>query len=269
LGWVPFKLSGIRIKGDKVRYQGRWYRFWKSREIEGTVKAGSFSQDSQGHWYVNFQCEVPTQPETDSIQPVGIDLGLKDIAVLSIGESLVRENMTNKYAAKLAKAQRAHKDRLVTKIHAKIKNTRKDWAHKQTTALVKKYGSIFVGNVSPVVQKQTKNAKSVSDAGWGMFKSMLAYKAIALGVEYKVVNEAYTTVTCGCCHQHTGPRGPTGLSIREWDCPNCGEHHNRDVNAAQNILAVGLGVSLANPPRISSSHAVVRKDSGHGVEERV
>lgn len=82
-------------------------------------------------------------------------------------------------------------------------------------------------------------AKSVSDASWADFKTMLAYKAIALGVDFKEVNESFSTVTCSSCLKRTGPSGLSGLGVREWACSACGSIHERDVNAATNILRIG------------------------------
>ena len=82
-------------------------------------------------------------------------------------------------------------------------------------------------------------AKSVYDSGWATLKTMLAYKAIPLGVVFKVVNENYSSVTCSVCFERSGPRGLSGLGVREWYCSACGTDHDRDVNAAQNILRFG------------------------------
>lgn len=92
--------------------------------------------------------------------------------------------------------------------------------------------------MSPSKLKGTRMAKSVSDASWADFKSMLAYKAIALGVDYHEVNEMFSTVTCSTCLKRTGPSGLSALGVREWTCA-CGATHNRDVNAASNILRFG------------------------------
>lgn len=238
LGWIPFNCIGISIKVDVITYNGVKFRFWNSRQIEGVIKSGSFSQDSRGRWYVNFHCEVPVQNGFRSPIAVGIDLGLKTIATLSDGRTLKRENITNKYADQLAMAQRAKKKRLTKTIHAKIKNVRKDWNHKQTTNIINSYDTIVVGNVSSSKLKKTRMAKSVSDAGWADFKRMLAYKAIALGVQYKEVNESFSTVTCSVCFERTGPSGLSALGVREWTC-KCGATHDRDVNAARNILRFG------------------------------
>jgi transposase len=83
LGWVPFKVSGIKLNGDTLTYQGRKYRCWLSRPIAGTIKTGSFSQDARGRWYVNLQCACPDSEPTNSAEAIGIDLGLKTLATLS------------------------------------------------------------------------------------------------------------------------------------------------------------------------------------------
>lgn len=239
LGWIPFKHECIcKLKGDSFIYRGKQFRFWKSREVSGRIKSGSFSQDSKGHWCINFVCDSVKAERINDKREVGIDLGLKTLVTLSDGNRISRETITAKYAEKLAIAQRARKKKRVTAIHAKIKNVRKDFNHKETTKLVNNYGKIFVGDVSPSKLKRTRFAKSVSDASWADFKSMLAYKAIALGVEYKEVKENFSTVTCSVCFKRTGPSGLSALGVREWIC-TCGATHNRDVNAAKNILRFG------------------------------
>ena len=105
---------------------------------------------------------------------------------------------------------------------------------------------IVVGNVNSPKLAKTRFAKSVLDAGWGMFRNMLRYKASRHGAEYRVVNEAFTTQTCshcGDCSTAGRPKGIAGLEIRDWKCSNCGTHHDRDRNAAQNILNLGRGVA--------------------------
>ena len=193
LGWIPFKASGVKVVNDTIRYQGRTYRFWLSRPIEGIVKMGSFSQDSRGRWYVNLTIEEADKARMKTGKQVGIDLGLKTIATLSNGKELSRENLIKAYEEKLAIAQRAGKKRQAATIHTKIKNQRKDWNHKKTTQLVRDYDYIAVGNVSSSKLKKTRMAKSVSDAGWSQFRTMLAYKAVKLGVEVKEVSENFST----------------------------------------------------------------------------
>ena len=98
---------------------------------------------------------------------------------------------------------------------------------------------MFVGDVSSTKLVKTKMAKGVLDAGWSQLKTMLEYKCNYANVVFEVVNESYTTVTCSSCQSRTGPQGLSGLRIREWTCTKCGVKHDRDVNAAKNILAAG------------------------------
>ena len=111
--------------------------------------------------------------------------------------------------------------------------------HKLSTALVEEYGAIFIGNVNASALAKTRIAKSVLDAGWNLFRTMLQYKCDDAGVWFDEVDEAYSTQTCSCCKRRTGPKGLEGLGIREWACLECGAYHHRDINAAENILAAG------------------------------
>ena len=241
LGWIPFKSVGVKVDVDTVTYNGHKFKFWLSRPIDfksgrRAVRFGSFCQDSKGHWFVNFVIEQSDVVREKTGKEVGVDLGLKTLATLSDGVEFNRANLTKKFEKQLAIAQRACKKKRATAIHAKIKNKRKDWSHKVTTAIVNVYDKVAVGNVSSSKLKKTRMAKSVSDAGWSDFKQMLAYKALRLGVEMKEVNENFSTVTCSCCGNRTGPKGQAGLRVREWICLSCGTTHHRDVNAAMNIL---------------------------------
>jgi len=240
LGWIPFKSRSIKINNDVITFHKTKYKIWKSRELIGEIKYGSFSQNSRGQWFINLYCEVPSIDKTQSKNSVGIDLGLKTTATMSDGSKIENPRILDKYIDKLSMAQRANKRKLVTKIHNKIKNIRRDFLHKETSKLTIKYNKIYVGDVSSSKLAKTKMAKSVYDVSWGTFKSMLEYKAIRLGVDFKVVKENYSTVTCSSCFKRTGPSGLGALGVREFVCINCGTTHDRDVNAATNIL-FGLG----------------------------
>lgn len=237
LGWIPFKCRALKIKIGEVILKGQHVRFWQSRPLQGTPKTGSFAQDAQGDWYVNIQCEVDSPGVPIGTAEIGIDLGLKDHATCSDGVKYTRENLTRKHEDALAMAQRAHKKRRVTAIHAKIANCRKDWAHKTSTTIVQRASLIAVGDVSPSKLAKTRMAKSVLDAGWSQLRTMLAYKALRLGITYREVNESGSTVTCSACLSKTGPSGLSCLDVREWCCMSCGTVHDRDINAAQNIFA--------------------------------
>ena len=114
--------------------------------------------------------------------------------------------------------------------------------HKFSTALVKDNAAIFVGDVASAKLVKTKMAKSTLDASWSSLKTMLEYKSHQAGIVFEEVSEAYTTQTCSCCRtiSASSPRGRAGLGIREWTCGTCGSVNDRDVNAARNILALGL-----------------------------
>ena len=240
LGWIPFKSNGIKIKGDKLVYCKQTFRFWKSREIDGKVKEGSFVQDARGRWHVCLQCEVEDKVSNAS-GAVGIDPGLKDILTLSDGVKFSRESITKKYEDRLARAQRAGKKRLAKAIHAKITNVRKDWAHKVTTKIAETYKTFCIGDVCSKKLAKTRLAKSVHDAGWHQIKSLLKYKAKRLGGDCRDTNEKFSTVTCSVCGVRSGPSGLSALGVRRWSCSSCGTEHDRDVNASRNILIAGLG----------------------------
>jgi putative transposase len=139
----------------------------------------------------------------------------------------------------LARAQRARHRNRSRAIHAKIANRRKDFLHNLSTGLVKAYGAIFVGNVNASALAKTRLAKSVLDAGWSTFRTMLLYKCADAGVWFDEVDEAFSTQTCSVCDSRAGPKGRKDLGIRGWQCTVCGAIHDRNVNAAHNILAAG------------------------------
>lgn len=242
LGWVPFTSQDITLEGDTAALRGQRFRLWLHRPVEGKVKSGNFSQDARGRWYCNLVVEV--QPKLlGGIDEVGIDLGLKTTAKCSDGPELAQATFYRDLEPKLAEAQRRKRKRQVRSIHAKIANRRRDALHKFSRDLVKRSRKITVGNISASAQAKTRNAKSVLDAGWSMLRSYLKYKCDHAQVEYKEVNEAYTTQTCSACGSINGPRGTAGLNVRQWICGDCGSRHGRDQNAAINIARLGCETS--------------------------
>ena len=249
LGWIPFKNGGAVYRNGQVKFCGLMLGLWDSYGLSKyELRGGSISQDARGRWYLNVAVEVKVTKSAGTAS-VGIDLGLKTSAVCSTGESLASRTY-RKHEPALAIAQRANKKGRARAIHAKIANVRKDAMHKFSTRLVAENAAIFVGNVSSAKLIKTKMAKSVHDAGWSMFKTMLEYKSHQAGVIFEVVNESYSTQTCSCCGviPASSPRGRAGLRIREWACSDCGAVHNRDVNAALNILARGHARLAAGIP---------------------
>jgi putative transposase len=239
LGWVPFVSRSIKIDGDGAQYLKRNFRFWRSRDIGGAIKAGSFVEDARGRWYICLQCEVADALPTGRGE-IGIDLGLKTLAVCTDGTSVSALRHYRKHEAALAVAQRAKNKRRVRAIHAKVANARRHHLHEQSTRVARENALIVVGNVNAAKLAKTRMAKSVLDAGWSMFRNQLRYKASRHGARYVEVDERNTSRTCSDCGAVSGPKGITGLGIRHWECFNCGASHDRDVNAAWNILRVGL-----------------------------
>ncbi len=245
LGWIPFKSAAIKLQGDQVLFQGKAYRFWQDRSLpeDAKIKCGSFNQDSQGRWYLNLTFETASQAAHSSPHSeIGIDLGIKEAITLSNGTAFQRPGLTKKYEVQLAAAQRAKKKKQARKIHTKIKNSRKDYYHKLTTQIAKQFAHLFVGDVNSqnIIDKEIKSlTKGTYDAAWYLIKTLLAYKAIKLGGTYNEVAENYTTQDCSACLMRCGPKGIEGLAIREWVCQHCKTPHQRDVNAARNILRIG------------------------------
>ncbi len=241
LGWIPFKKGQLKFKNGHCWFAGTYYSVWDSYGLSHyDFRSGSFSQDARGRWSLNIVVEIETQASKGTGQ-IGIDLGLKTTATCSDGTVLKRQDCYRKSEATLAKAQRARKKKQIKTIHAKIKHQRADAIHKFTHQLVNKNNLIVVGNVSSNALAKTKRAKSVLDAGWSMLKTQLDYKSKGMRSVFVEVNEAYTTQTCSCCGciSHNSPRGRAGLEIREWSCAECGTTHDRDINAAKNILRLG------------------------------
>lgn len=242
LGWVPFKSGAARWVNGQVRYAGHYFKVWDSYGLsQFSFRSGCFSQDTRGRWYFNIVVHVELQEKQTAGGQVGIDLGLKTTATCSNGEILERLDCYRNLELKLGKAQRANNKKRVKALHAKIKNTRKDAIHKFTHKITQENSLIIVGNVSSQALVKTKMAKSVLDAGWGMLKTQLEYKSVATQGVFVEVNEKYTTQTCSCCGliSQSSPKGRAGLRIREWTCAECGVTHDRDINAAKNILALG------------------------------
>lgn len=241
-GWVPFRKEQIKLVNGNIRFCKHYFKIWDSYGLENyKFKSGCFSEDSRGRWYFNICVEVEYET-TKATKTVGIDLGLKDIATTSDGDKLKAGHWYKNLEGKLKVAQRARNVKRVRAIHAKIKNRRKDAHHKWTTHLVNSYAAIFVGDVSSSKLAKTKMARGIYDAGWYQLKNQIQYKAIARGVIFEVVDEKYSTQTCSHCGaiSHNSPKGRVGLGIKEWTCPECGTAHDRDINAAKNILALGL-----------------------------
>jgi putative transposase len=246
LGWIPFKASAIQYRNGQVFLAGQPLSLWDSYGLGNyEMGAGSISEDARGRWYLNITVQCYLWPKTRKLgavksQAIGIDLGLKDLMTDSEGGKVAAQQFYRALEPKLAVAQRAGNKSRVKAIHAKIANRRKDCLHKLSTVQVREHLAIFVGNVNAQALARTSMAKSVLDAGWSAYRSMLQYKSDSAGVWFREVDETFSTQACSCCHARTGPKGREDLDVRGWTCSVCQTVHDRDGNAALNIKARGL-----------------------------
>lgn len=245
LGWVPFDQQSVKFNGKTFKFRGVHYETMHMRSFpeKSLIRGGTFSQDGLGRWYINFPIEVTPDKHPDNTgRVIGIDLGLSTLATLSTGEKYEAPQFQRRLEKKRGAAQRANKRRLARKLAIKSANQRRDYLHKISFALTAKHRTIVVGNVSSAKLARTKMAKSVYDAGWSTLRKMLSYKSIRNGGICVEVNEHYTTQTCSACGAlpEGRPTGIAGLEIRQWECGGCGAIHDRDVNAALNIVRLGL-----------------------------
>jgi len=248
LGWVPFQSQSRQISPSAVTYLGTTHRFFgtRRRPLPETTRGGCFVEDARGRWWVCFHVDVAALAQPPDVA-VGIDLGLKTLATFSTGEKIEAPRVYRLYEEKLIVAQRANNQSRVRALHAKIANVRRDHMHKWTTRIARTFRKIFVGDVSGSRLAKTRMAKSIYDAGWFISKNALRYKASRHGGMFLEVDEVstFTTQTCSTTgiRPPERPRGIAGLGVREWGCSACGEIHDRDVNAARNILALGLSAT--------------------------
>ncbi|MFF2437602.1 RNA-guided endonuclease InsQ/TnpB family protein [Streptomyces sp. NPDC058107] len=214
------------------------------------------SQDSAGRWFVSMLCDDPTvKPLSATDAAVGVDVGLNHLLTLSTGEKIANPRHERTDRARLAKAQRTlarkakgdganrKKARLkVAKIHARIADRRRDGLHKLTTRLVRENQTIVIEDLT--VRNMVKNrslARAISDAGWAEFRSLLEYKAQWYGREVIAVDRFFpSSKLCSVCGTL---QGKMPQNVRTWTCAACGTTHDRDVNAARNLLAAGRAVS--------------------------
>lgn len=229
-------------------------RFSRTIPKAAIVTTVTVSKDTAGRYFVSMLCTDQVQAKTPVESKVGIDLGLSHFAILSTGEKIAAPNTFRKNEEKLAKLQRRlakktkgsanrKKAKLkVAKLHAKIADSRKDFLHKLSTRLVNENQVIAIETLAVSnMQKNHSLAKSIADASWSEFVRQLEYKSMWYGRELVGIDRWYpSSKRCSDCG-HTVKSMP--LNVREWTCQECGTIHDRDINAARNVLAAGLAVS--------------------------
>ena len=250
-----FTNNNIKILFDENKIKLPKVKLLKAkvhRSFVGKIKSVTVSQTPSGKYFVSILVETEHIPMKTTDGIVGIDLGIKDLLITSDGEKFNNIRTTKKYEHKLAKEQRklSHKKKgsknwnkqriKVARIHEKIHNIRIDNLHKISHKLINENQVIVSENLS--VSNMVKNhnlAKAISDCGWYELTRQLTYKADWNNRQYikigRFVPSSQTCNVCGYINTKTKK-----LSIREWICPQCGTHHDRDINAAKNILKEGL-----------------------------
>ncbi len=240
LGWIPFKAAQLKRKGKSLRFAGKAIRVFEASQLEGAKwKCGCFAQDAVGDWWLCIPVERAIAPRAAKDQDVWLDLGLKDIVATSDGERLEAGRFYQDLECKIAQAQRRGHRRQAKRLHRTAARRRKDALHKFSSKVIDQYQRIFVGDVSSTKLVRTRMAKSVLDAGWGLLKTQLQYKGQQAGRSVQIVSERNTTRACSSCGALTGPAGLDMLAVRTWTCRECGDTHDRDVNAARNIRSAG------------------------------
>ena len=221
------------------------------RPTEGKIKTCTIKKTPTGKWFVSFSCELERQALPELSASIGIDAGLLSFITLSSGEKVdnprffkTEEKALARVQRRLSKQEKGSRERrrqrkVVALRHERIKNKRKDFTHKLSHGLVHAYGVIAIEDLN-INNMQRDNFtclnKSIADAAWRSFFDMLCYKAECAGRTVLKVNPAYTSQTCSRC----GYRQKLKLSNRHFKCPCCALSLDRDTNAAQNILSLGL-----------------------------
>ncbi|TVZ02490.1 transposase [Trebonia kvetii] len=220
-----------------------------SRPLPAAPTSVTLTRDAAGRYFVSFVVEVTPRPLPETDRECGIDLGLSHFAVMDDGTKVTAPKFWRRAERKLKTAQRdlsrkqkgsknREKARVrVARAHAHVADARRDFHHKLSTQVIRETQAVTVEDLAVRGLARTRLAKSVYDAGWSAFVSMLEYKATLYGRQFRKTGRFEpTSQVCSACGVKDGPKP---LGVREWQCAACGMVHDRDVNAARNIAALG------------------------------
>jgi putative transposase len=251
-----FTMRGGELRLAKTSAPLRFVWSWPDVNVTSLKPAMVIvSREPDGRWYVTFTIDTADPdllPEAGNA--VGVDLGVKDFAVTSDEERITNPRHLERkarnlarYQRRMARCQRGSANRVkakakVARAHRKVRNARRDFLHRASTRLVRSAGTIVIEDLA--VKNMVRNrhlARVISDCGWGEFRRQLEYKCERAGRHLIVIDRWYpSSKTCSACGHLLAE---LSLSTRYWTCPSCGSWHERDINAAKNILAAGLAVS--------------------------
>ncbi len=257
--------SAFSLRGGELRLAktDAMLRFvWSWPEVDVTALNPTMvivSREPDGRSYVTFTTDASDpEPLQETGRAVGIDLGVTDFAVTSGGEKIANLRHLERKACRLARyqrrlarcrkgsANRAKAAATVARAHRKVRHARRDFLHRASTRLVRSADTIFIEDLNVCGMVRNRHlARAIADCGWGEFRRQLEYKCKRYGRDLVVIDRWYpSSKTCSACGHLLAD---LSLSARHWRCPSCGTRHDRDINAAKNILAAGLAVARGSP----------------------
>lgn len=248
---IRLNTNAFKLNGDGTVYLAKVgdLKVTWSRPLPSAASSVTLVKDCCGRYFLSFVVDAAPDllPQLD--KEVGIDLGLSSFAVLSDGRKVNSPRFLRRAEKKLARLQRdlsrkatggnnrARARQKVARQHVRVADRRRDWHHQQSTRIIRENQAVYVEDLAVAALARTRLAKSVHDAGWSQFIAMLEYKAGKHGRHFvRVGRFEPTSQVCSVCGAKDGPKP---LAVREWTCGRCAAVHDRDINAARNILAAG------------------------------
>jgi putative transposase len=243
-------LSSGRLRLPKIGdVEVRW-----SRPLASAPSSVTVIMDAAGRYFASFVVQAGENPVPEVSAEVGIDLGLTHFAILPDGRKVANPRFLRRAERRLRKAHKALSRKVkgssnrakarvkAARVHARVADTRRDWLHKESTTIIRETQAVYVEDLCVTGLGRTRLAKSVHDASWPAFTSMLEYKAARYRRTFARTGRwEPTSQVCSACGVKDGPKP---LAVRQWTCAACGAVHDRDVNAARNIAALGRREAL-------------------------